>query len=45
MSFYWDAHPNVHGNWTSTFEVIKVKCSHVATCLIFKLKQWFPNMY
>jgi hypothetical protein len=34
----------MHEDWTTTFEAIKVQCSHVVMCSTFyKLEQWFPN--
>lgn len=30
-------------DWTTTFEDIKVQCSHVVKCLISKFEHWFPS--
>jgi len=34
---------DTHDDWTTTFEVVKVVCSHDVVCLIFELEQWFPS--
>ncbi len=30
-------------DWTTTFEDIKVQCSHVVKCLILKFEHGFPS--
>ncbi len=34
---------DTHDDWTTTFEVVKVVCSHDVICLIFELEQWLSS--